>query len=76
MSVVETPKAVVDHLCDDLGMTMTAAAEELGVSRTTVANRRRSSGRAALPCPACGEPMRDPAPRCGFCIAEAQEVAA
>lgn len=27
-------------------------------------------GKPALPCPKCGEPMREPAAACGFCALE------
>lgn len=64
-------KATVDRMIDELGMSLTAVSEQLGVSRTTIANWRRGPA-ATLQCPECGDPMIEPAARCGFCAAEAE----
>lgn len=76
MIAVANRKQAVDHLVDDLHMSVSEAARELGLPRTTVASWRRGSGRPAdHPCPVCQIAMREPAACCGFCEAEAKEAA-
>lgn len=55
------------------GETLEGIARALGVSRRSVSNYLR---RASPRCPVCDSPMREPADRCGFCAAEASQVAA
>jgi predicted amidophosphoribosyltransferase len=54
----------------DSGLTLTAIGEQLGVSRTTIANWLRGSQDASPTCPDCANPMNEPAVRCGLCQEE------
>lgn len=65
-------QAEVEALMKVPGTTLTAIAARYGVSRQAV---RKWLAYRPHRCPECNEPMREKAPRCGFCIAEQSEAA-